>query len=193
MKSKQVYAIEGLDRLGKSTLIQGIKQTLGFYQTIHFGKPEKLSTYENSIIDSAYQFQHTDGQLFNYQSSSFTNSMIIANSGARVIFDRWHLGEAVYSPLYRGYNGDYVFFYEKLHKLHLNAEIRMILLTEDFSKSKHFIDDGLSFDISKREAEQQMFIDAFNKSIIQDKRIVCVTADNGQFKPKERILKEVLV
>ena len=193
MLSKQVYAIEGLDRLGKSTLIQGIKNTLGFFQTIHFGKPEKLPTYANSIIDAAYQFQHTDGQLFNYQSSSFTNSMIIANSGARVIFDRWHLGEAVYSPLYRGYNGDYVFFYEKLHKLHLNAEIRMILLTEDFSKSKHFIDDGESFDISKREAEQQMFVDAFNKSIIQDKRIVCVTADDGQFKPKERILKEVLV
>lgn len=193
MRSKQVYAIEGLDRLGKSTLIQGIKQTLGFYQTIHFGKPEKLTTYENSVLNPACQLNHADGQLFNYQSSSFNNSMIIANSGARVIFDRWHLGEAVYSPLYRGYNGHYVFEYEKLHKLSLNQHIRLVLLTEDFSKSKHFVDDGESFDISKREAEQQMFVDAFNKSIIYDKRIVCVTADDGQFKPKERILKEVLI
>ena len=28
---KQVYGIEGLDRLGKSTLIDGIKQREGFY------------------------------------------------------------------------------------------------------------------------------------------------------------------
>ena len=30
-----------------------------------------------------------------------------------LIFNRSHLGETVYSPLYRGYSGDYVFDIEK--------------------------------------------------------------------------------
>jgi len=31
MIPKTVYAVEGLDRLGKSTLIEGIRQALGYY------------------------------------------------------------------------------------------------------------------------------------------------------------------
>ena len=34
-------------------------------------------------------------------------------------------------------------------------DTRLILLTEDFSVSKHFVDDGESFDITKREKEQE--------------------------------------
>ena len=30
-----------------------------------------------------------------------------------LIFNRSHLGETVYSPLYRGYSGDYIFDIEK--------------------------------------------------------------------------------
>jgi len=180
---KSVYAIEGLDRLGKSTLIRGIMDRGGFYQTIHFSKPEKLAVYEHAKDKSPLQL---------YQEESFRNSMLLARSGARIIFDRWHLGEAVYAPLYRGYDGDYVFKQEKMFAMDEVHSIRLILLVENFNYSKHFVSDGDSFDDTKRKAEQELFFDAMAKSIIPDRRIVCVTAEDGGFRRKEDILEEAL-
>lgn len=175
-----VIAIEGIDRLGKSTLIQNIKDELGFYQVIHFQKPQQLKCYKFGE------------QLFQYQYDCFKNSMVLAKSGAKLIFDRWHLGEVVYSDAYRGYFGDYVFELEKEAQLQNCQNIKLVLLTEDFSKSAHFISDGESFDDSRREEEQNRFIEAFNKSILPNKQIVCVTAEDGRFRPQLDILNEVL-
>lgn len=196
--SKQVYAIEGLDRLGKSTLIEGIRNKCGYYEVVHFSKPQRLDFYKGSawelFDEDTYRMKPVENaDLFNYQKASFVNSMIMARGGARIIFDRWHLGEAVYAPLYRGYSGDYVFEIEKLQRMDQCQSVRLILLTEDFDVSKHFVDDGESFDITKREQEQEMFIAAFERSIIPDKRIICVTDPGvGGFKPKSQILAEAL-
>jgi thymidylate kinase len=179
---KNIYAVEGIDGLGKSTLIDGIKQRLGFYQVIHFGKPEILELYSN-FEDKV--------PAYYYQQASFRNSMLMARSCARIIFDRWHIGEAVYGPIYRKYNADYVFTLEDQFELQ-RADIRLILLVEDFDRSTHFISDGDSFDDSKRREEQELFIQAFNRSIIRDKRMVCVTALNGNFRPRSDILDEAL-
>ena len=45
--SKFVYAIEGLDRLGKSTLIEGILQKLGYFQVM----AEPVSTWVQDILE----------------------------------------------------------------------------------------------------------------------------------------------
>ncbi|MBT9137660.1 MAG: hypothetical protein DDT31_00198 [Syntrophomonadaceae bacterium] len=193
MEAKNVYGICGLDRLGKSTLIEGIRQKLGYYEIIHFSKPQKLAAYEfaNSNCDIPRESQ----QMYEYQSASFHNSMMLANSGARIIFDRWHLGETVYSPMYRGFCGDYVFDIERYHNLDKHPSLRYILLVEDFATAKHFVDDGESLgSIENRQEEQNRFIAAFEKSIIRDKRIVCVTDKAiGGFKPMGWILDEVLL
>lgn len=185
-KIPNVIAVEGLDFLGKSTLIQGIRNTLGYYQVMHFSKPEKLDIYCNTADGKSPQ------QL--YQEESFRNSMILAKSGARIIFDRWHLGEYVYAPLYRSYDGSYVFTQEKIAGIHERRDIRLILLTEDFSASHHFVDDGESLGpVEKRLEEQNRFIQAFERSSIKDKRIICVTnPDTGAFRSKQEILKEAL-
>lgn len=86
------------------------------------------------------------------------------------IFDRCHLGETVYSPMYRGYSGDYVFDIENDY---LDEDITLILLVdtiEDLLKR----DDGLSLsnDPLKMEQEKQMFLSAFEKSKIKKKFIV---------------------
>ena len=188
-----VFGIEGLDFLGKSTLIEGIRQKLGYYEVIHFSKPQKLAAYAKT--------QQVEGvpseslQVYHYQRESFRNSMLLAKSGARLIFDRWHLGEAVYAPLYRGYSGNFVFSIEWQLALDCAAGIRLILLTEDFQTSRHFVDDGESLGpVHKRMEEQERFIAAFNRSIIQDKRLICVTDPaTGGFKPKEQVLAEALV
>lgn len=188
---KFVYAIEGLDRLGKSSLIEDIIEHQGFYQVIHFGKPKDLKVYSEAY--SVGSVGASRGPLYAYQYYTFLNSMKLANSGARLIFDRWHLGEAVYAPLYRGYPGDYVFDLEARYQVADQNMVRLILLVEDFTISKHFVSDGGSFDDSKREAEQQMFIDAFNKSTITDKRMICVTDPaTGEFRSRLDVMKEAL-
>lgn len=186
MTPKLVYAIEGLDRLGKSTLVNGIRNKLGYYEVIHFGKPQNLAIYRGANGGRV--------PVALYQEESFRNSMLLANSNARIIFDRWHLGEYVYAPMYRAYEGDYVFDLERRSGVDVNPNIRLVLLTEDFSISRHFVDDGESLGaIEKREEEQDRFITAFNLSGIKDKRIVCVTDPGlGGFKPESWILDEVL-
>lgn len=190
--SKMVFGIEGLDRLGKSTLIEGILNKLGHYEVIHFSKPKILEAYAHSA--PVRGVPEGKEQAFHYQSQSFRNSMLLAKSGARIIFDRWHIGEAVYSPMYRGYNGDYVFDYELNHGIQHNSNIRLILLVEDFATARHFVDDGESLGpIEKREQEQKLFFDAMCKSNIMDKRIITVTNPlTGGFRPKEDILAEAL-
>lgn len=189
--AKQVYAIEGIDRVSKSTLINSILNELGFYQVIHFSKPEVLERYERAV-QPAYEQIIENYSKFLYQQESFRNSMLMVHSGARLIFDRWAIGEVVYAPMYRNYSGDYIFELEQYFMLD-TQDIRLILLLEDFQISKHFISDGQSFNDNRREEEQDLFIEAFNRSIIQDKRMIWVTdPDTGQFKSKERILEETL-
>lgn len=187
-----VYIICGLDRLGKSTLIQGIRDELGYYEVVHFSKPQRLQVYDGMAT--------TEGEVsklqsfYHYQYHGFINMMKLLVSDANIIFDRGHLGEAVYSPMYRNYSGDYVFDLEQEYRIGDRNNIRLILLTEDTDIAKHFVDDGESLGpIEKREEEQQRFIDAFNRSAIKDKRIINVTdLGLGGFRRKEDILREAL-
>jgi len=194
MSCTNKYLIEGLDRLGKDTLISGIQNKRGYHQVIHFSKPEIVEFYKPARTDlDAIAVKRE--MLYGYQRASFTNLFNLLNTAphAKLICNRAHLGEAVYSNLYRGYDGNYVFELEASAGVQDNTWTRLILLTEDFRVSEHFVDDGLSFDIAKREQEQELFLAAFEKSMICDKRIVCVTdRATGGFRRKEQILAEVL-
>lgn len=185
------FLIEGLDALGKTTLIKGICNKLGYFQVIHYSKPERLTFYDAEVVVNG-DFSHANQALEFYQRDCFDTMFKLLKSDANIILDRAHLGECVYSPIYRGYSGDFVFSLEQHHGIHLQRDIRMILLAEDFTVSRHFQDDGQSFDVSKRQEEQELFIEAFNKSNIIDKRIVYVTDHDGNFKNKNSILQEVL-
>lgn len=169
--------IEGIDRLGKDTLIKNIVENNGFHFEIHYSKPKKMAIYGND--------------LYVYQRASFQAGFeLLLAQDVPVILNRFHLGECTYAPLYRGYSGDYVFKMEKEYCVDKLNDVKLILLTtSDFS----FIeDDGDGFDFSKKEEEQRMFIDAFNKSIIRDKVIIDVSNGDGGFKNEKDILLEAL-
>lgn len=193
MSTINKYLIEGLDRLGKDTLISGIRNKCGYHQVIHFSKPEILEFYR-PVRGGGDAIVAKREMLYGYQRASFINMFNMLNEiNTKMICNRAHLGEAVYSPLYRGYDGNYVFDLERSAGVNQNYSTRLILLTEDFDKSEHFEDDGLSFDVTKRAHEQELFMAAFETSIIKDKRIICVTDQNtGGFRSKEEILAEVL-
>ena len=185
-----VFIVEGIDRLGKDALIDEILQNKGFFQEIHFSKPQRLKAYEHPApVDGV---QPGNEALFHYQAESFRNSMILAKSGARLIFNRSWIGEAVYAPIYRKTDGNYVFNLEKSTDIGAQQGIRLILLVEDFDRSTHFKSDGDSFDDSKRREEQTLFMKAFHRSAIADKRVICVTGLDGGFKSKNSILLEAL-
>lgn len=171
------FIIEGVDRLGKSTLIDGIQNELGYHVVIHLDKPKSLDAY-NRFGDSGPRL---------YQQHVYDNmALILSAPHVDVILDRGHLGECVYAPMYRDYSGDYVFQLER----NFSLDTKLILLTTD---NFDFVeDDGEGFDFSKIEQEQELFKQAFKKSRIRDKFIVNIHAGNGRRKTREEVLNEVL-
>jgi hypothetical protein len=177
MRPSTQYLVDGIDRLGKSTLIKNLQDELGYHLVVHYDKPKRLKVYEHFGSEA----------LFTYQYEAYKTMFNMINCGLPVIFDRAHLGEMVYAPMYRGYDGDYVLDIEK--EVNTRGTRLVLLTTSDFSFLK---DDGLSFDFSKKEAEQALFIQAFHKSSIADKLIVDVSNGKGSYKTPDQILAEVL-
>lgn len=172
------FIIEGIDNIGKGTLIKNIQNMYGYFHYIHYEKPIKSIAYNNSTIK--------------WQEESFRQGFHLLTTHVRTIYDRFHLGECVYSPLYRDVDGEYVF---KLEREYIYPRMgkaqdttRMILLTT--SNFDIIIDDGLSFNKDAKEKEQQLFINAFDKSIIDNKVIIDVHDGNGNFKTPEQIFNE---
>lgn len=179
-----IFIIEGIDNVGKGTLIEGIQNRLGFHNVIKYDKPKALSIYEGSLQD--------------YQARSFAHGFKLLRAAAisdcRVIFDRFHLGELVYSPLHRGYSGHYVLDMEKsvfkddiFRRVIRNVEL--ILLRA--SKPELLPDDGKSLDPKKINQEQALFDNVFAYSMF-NKRVIEVQDEDGTFRLPSEILTDVV-
>lgn len=178
MKKNQ-FLIDGIDRLGKSTLVNSLLQELGYHLVIHYDKPKLLNYYVHE--DKSYNLKQ-------YQVDCNRQMFELLNNPLnKLIIDRTHLGELVYAPLYRDYSGDYVYQFEKDYN---TENARLILLTT--SNFELCVDDGESFNFDNKEREQQLFVDAFNKSNIEDKIIIDVHGGGGKFKDPKDILLEAL-
>jgi len=184
--------VEGIDRIGKDSLIRGLKDQLGFFQEVHFQKPELLKRYvKTANFAQPVTLNKKDAEqraLALYQYDSFRNMFLLLANEGNLILNRAHLGEAVYSQRYRGYDGNYVFDLEKQHPTH-DHTLLVLLHTSDFSFIK---DDGKSFDFSKKEEEQEDFKKAFSKSVIRNKIMIDVCNGKKKFKPAKEILQTVV-
>lgn len=186
--------IDGVDRLGKDSLIDGILNQLGFFQEVHYQKPKRLNYYFNREYARNSEVAEIE-TLRHYQLESFVHMFRMMSLPGRHIMNRTHLGEYVYAPRYRKYGGDYVFDLERQFTNDHNSKfadttLLVLLTTSDFS----FIqDDGLSFDFNKKEEEQEDFKKAFTKSTIKNKIMVDVANGLGGYRNRDLILEEVLV
>jgi len=144
--------IEGTDNTGKDTqqnlIIEKISNLV--FQKLHYsslpfkGDKEKHISYSQRLYDDMFKLM-----------------ILSKDSDINIIFNRSHLGETVYSPLYREYSGDYVFDIEKQYVNHLRKELYLITLTND----PHTIlkrDDGLSFYGNEEEVKAE--IDGINRA-----------------------------
>lgn len=200
------FLIDGIDRLGKSSLIKRIQDELGYHMVIHYDKPQVLSNFLShaNLIKNADPADLENPELqdlsveniarYLYQYHANVNMFDLMKTSVPIIFDRTHLGEMVYAPLYRKYKGDYVFQMEQeflRSKPYTSPEnVRLILLTS--SNTEMLQDDGLSFDPSKKNEEQNMFIYAFNKSSIVNKVIVDVHNGQGGYKSYDEVFMEAI-
>lgn len=153
----------GIDRTGKSSFIENILRHYGPHPVIHSSSPPKG-------IGCPHQ----------YQKEYYHKFFDVLTHNTDIIFDRGHLDEYVYGPMYRG-QSDLSYIKELESTSPLNT-ILVFLYTTDTSFLK---DDGKSIDYTKRELEQTQLQEAFNKSLIVKKISIKVNDGSSYRSPLE--------
>jgi thymidylate kinase len=202
----KLIILEGGDRLGKSTIIEGLCKYFNYDNVTirHFGKPPK-----SLIPEEVLKFQF---RAFNKELDLFYH----INAGEYdkytyypeiMIWNRSHLGEYVYSQMFRNGNPEVLknmlFEYERGFISH---KVYLITLTADpeFFLSK---EDGNSFSnkLEDKTKELQLFKEAHDFSILSNKLYLKVDKTSelqtgtewrmkgpNIFRSKEEILNEVI-
>tara|TARA_R110000803_G_scaffold63575_3_gene124278 strand:+ start:7316 stop:7927 length:612 start_codon:yes stop_codon:yes gene_type:complete len=161
---------EGPDNVGKTTQIDLIVKNLDthVFHKLHYSSlpfkddKEKHANYSKDLYETMFQLM-MKSKLAKQKGDLDIN----------FIFDRSHLGETVYSPLYRGYSGDYVFDIESKYTTALREDLYLITLVNN----PHTIlkrDDGKSFYRNEEEVEAEVggFRRAHRKSSIKNKLLL---------------------
>ena len=173
--------IEGLDRCGKSTLVEHLRKH-------YFTSPNILVHHSSSppkVEDpNAWELKH-------YSSLFNTSQMLVDDYFYNVIFDRFHLGAAVYGSKYRNAVPDDVYALDKSY-LHGYKNAALILLTDE-PEAIADRDDGDSLETSKEEYEttRKAFIEANTASACMNKLHINIT-DNGGFVNTAPTVKQFL-
>jgi len=144
--------IEGTDNVGKDTqqnlIIKNLKNDI--FHKMHYSS---LPFKDDITLNTTYSKKMYENM--------FKLMILCKDQGVNIIFNRSHLGESVYSPLYRKYSGDYVFDIEEKFTNILRENLYLITLTND----PHTIwnrDDGKSF--YKNEEDIKAEVDGFNRA-----------------------------
>ena len=91
--------------------------------------------------------------------------------------NRAHLGEYVYSPIYRKYDGDWIFDLEKSffnNSEFYQSKIKLFVFYDSDNSNLHLREDGKSLSNKNEEnldKERVRFLQAFEKSMITNKRM----------------------
>jgi thymidylate kinase len=184
MKSGKIIIFEGLDRTGKNTQIELLKEY--FYKNnntfleFHFGKPPELSKKE----------------MINISKKMYDNTFDFMLKSIKIpqnfILNRFHCGEFVYAPLYRNYSGEYIFNIEKKYYKKYIKEWNNIYLIIFIDSPKNLMkrEDGNSFSNNEtlKQKEINGFIEVFKKSYIKNK--IFINIDGKSIKD---IYKEICI
>lgn len=175
MANRNLFVIiEGPDNVGKTTLIQNLKNHYNNYtlHSVHYSNvrqnsPEKVIEYSTKLYTEMFQSM--------FEMSKYDK--------AGMIFDRSHLGEMVYGPIYRDYTGEYVIDIErKFTHVHPIWDNLFLITLYDEPENLIMRDDGLSFstDLIKKQNEINNFKNAHTNSLIKHKLLVNIKYNNAE-------------
>lgn len=172
-----IYIFEGMDNCLKDTLIQLFRFTLPPQTQIlkYNSPPHGISNVE------MWQKAHFE-DMFELIKTSLNNS------SRNLILNRAHLGEYVYSPIYRGYEGDWIFDLEKSFLASsgiYQADIKLFVFYDSDNSKLCTREDGKSFngsDFENMNKERGRFLKAFEKSLITHKKLFDLSDYLGNFK-----------
>lgn len=191
----KLIIICGGDRLGKTSIIKSLLEYYDYKNITlrHCDKPPKNLANKQKL---EFQFKCFNAEADLYHNIKDMDEKYCYHDNI-IIYDRFHLGEYVYGSMFRNTNIDLLKnlleYYEKFSLECLNDNnIFLISLTADpeffFSK-----EDGQSFSqtLEEKTKELKLFKEAHELSLIKNKKMIKVD-NNGQFRKKDEILKEVL-
>lgn len=162
--------IEGMERCGKSSTVNHIREVLHNPKLIvhHSSKPPKTIWLKDEI--SMWSNIHYTSVLEKFAQ--------LSNAGWDIVMDRAHIGEYVYGNMYRGNSltEDYMFWGER----YLNQDDTYLILLTDDPQKVILREDGnsMSKNIIDISFERNRFIEGFNKSSIKNKLHIDWTNDN---------------
>lgn len=165
----KLLIIEGLDRCGKDTLIESLSKDYPHIVRSHFGFPkgetnEEKAEYQVRSFNQEFAIQKTIRET--YGEHYFADGIYIWN--------RSHVGEYVYGPMYRGTTTDWI---KDLEAEYFSDDLQVYLVLL-YADAEFLIknDDGKSFSnkVEKKAQEIETFIQAFHTSSISNKLLIKV-------------------
>ena len=161
---------EGPDNCGKGTQIEKIRKHLNntgeVCHTLHYSGINSILKEQNKSLSEKMYIE-----MFR----------LLENTSSNIILDRSHLGESLYSPIYRQYSGDFVFDIEKSFESVCEQSYLIVFIDEPANLSNR--EDGhsqSSKDIALIEKEVNGFGRAFRKSIIRHKLLININGKDAE-------------
>jgi thymidylate kinase len=146
----RIIIFEGMDCIGKTTMIENLVDCFSNIETYHFGKPK------GNTNDEKYFYQYGQFDMF------YKTLEMFKDTDKTILLDRSHIGEYVWGPVFRN---KYPMYLPKLEDEilekfgeHIHA---FLLYSNDIDEiQKRFEYRGEEFP-NDWEKVQEMFVDAF--------------------------------
>jgi len=161
-----VIIFDGLDRTGKSTQIKLLMKYLIDDPTyvIHFTNIPGISSqqsknYSKMLYNDMFKFIEDNSKIYK----------------RNIIFDRSHIGEYVYAPMYRNYIGSFIYNIEKKYENTPIFKDIFLFVCVDEAENLLRREDGHSLSSNSsilKVHEIKMFESAFNLSLIKNKLLI---------------------
>ena len=169
----KLLIIEGCDRTSKNTLIKNLTSQYENYVVRHFGSPNGKNNFEIR----SWQYNSFKKE---FDLASKRNDFSLMKEKGIWIWNRSHIGEAIYGKMYRNTNpDDWIYKLESSYNFHIDPQVYLLLMEApaEFLCKR---DDGLSFtsDVEKKKDELGLFRSAYDDSLILNKQIIDVSNGN---------------
>ena len=150
----RIIIVEGIDRVGKTTLVNKIVRELGFIKYHHMELYDKI----NSVDHEVTEIVETEKIL-----STLSALITLKGKDINIIFDRFHISEYVYGSIERGYKNESISKFDKM-LAELGATLILVKPTDIESSSKQHGKNLKEY--------SSLFNECVENSLISDK-IVC--------------------